>query len=572
MFFVIFLIPATISTFASYQVSQKIILDQISAAKVDSLSLVAEKLEFLVESSSTLAELCYTNELIYGILLSDDISIIDLDDAKMQIGNTYTKYYQAFSQINVPLYIAVYSTNGFEYCTLPNPELYDYSKISRTSWFSRNQYFGNDSFYIANYNDYNRHNEDNYVLSTIRLIRKPSTGICCGAIMINVPHKALLATYSNLLQGENSIYLLDDMMRIVSHPDESLLNTLPLDTSQYKFLGGRNDYQIINRDGQDYLMTKYWMKEYNWYLVEERPLDNLISSLNAMQLRLTLLYLVNCSLCAVIALLFAKSISKPLRDFCGSMDEVMNNGLDMVSKIRGYVEIVQINTKFNQLMQRIRDLLHQVQTKEKAIHRAELDQLRMQINPHFLYNTLFSIRCMVDMEKNAEAAEMIAILSGLLKTILQTKQDLISLEKGLEHIKQYVRLQRLRYGAEIDLTIEVSAHFLHCQIPLMSMQPLVENSILHGIEEGKCLNITIIAYPVEDDIKICIHDSGRGIDSEHLELIRARISQGEANPDNIGIANISNRVKLLFGPTYGLSIQSQKDKGTTVELLLPQIF
>lgn len=366
LFLLMAVIPCVLSAGFSYLSYRRTILTQISEARQNSLRLVSKNVETMVESALTISDLCYYDDILTQVILQDDLTMLDLNHAKAQIITTYTKYHQAFEQIGVSFYIAIYATNGFEYCTLPNPELYDYQKVTRMSWFSSNEYFKNDKFIISNYNDYNKNREDNYVISTIRLIRDRDK-TCRSVIMINIPCAAVQAAFEDVVSPDNTIYLVDNLMRVISSSDPQLIGTSPLSTATHRFIGSGDDFSVITHaDGTEYLASKYWISAYDWYLVEEIPLESVLQPLVTTHRSLLLFSLALLCAFSLLAISFANSISAPLLDFCDTLDVTAAKSLDVYSHSHGYREIDEISEKFNRLLARVKELLQDIQQKERG--------------------------------------------------------------------------------------------------------------------------------------------------------------------------------------------------------------
>lgn len=210
---------------------------------------------------------------------------------------------------------------------------------------------------------------------------------------------------------------------------------------------------------------------------------------------------------------------------------------------------------------------------KKEKRKSEINFLRAQINPHFLYNTLFSIQCMAELNKNEQAVKMIKAFIALLRKTLSTDRDLIPLVEELENTKSYIELERIRYPNIMDYEIEVSTELEACHVPALILQPIVENAIFHGLEAKASGGLIVVeVFKYEDDLLINISDDGKGMDSRRLKEVRARIDLDEDEAKkSIGLVNVSGRIKINFGKEYGLTIDSKEDVGTCVSIRLPII-
>lgn len=567
------LVPALLCSILYHSSYKQTIVQQISQARQNSLRLIANNVGAVVESASSISDLCYYDEVLVQTLLRDELNASEILQARSHIIDTYTRYYHAFSNVGVPFYIAVYATNGLEYCTLSNPEQYNYEKITKTSWFSFHENQNNDKFIIPIYNDYSKNGEDNYVIALVRLIRD-SEGYCRGSIMVCVPCDSIRASFSDIISEENRIYLLDSLMCVISSSDKHATGSLPLETETHRFISSSLDYSIVSHgDGVKYLVSKYWLQDYNWYLLEEVPLNSLLVSLNATSRNMLIITFLLTAVFSLVVIFFSNSVSKPLGDFCRALDSTNETTLNQNFTVRGYREINDLNEKFNALLLRVQLLIADVQQKEHDIHQAELKQLKLQINPHFIYNTLFSIKCMIEMKNNREASEMISILSSILNTTLRTEQELRPLSDCIALAVQYYKLQKIRYSRSIQICIESDECLNSCLFPAFTLQPLIENAIEHGLQsDGTPLTITLHTYLDADGLNVLICDDGRGISSERLAELRIRLASGASNDKGIGIVNVNARIRHLFGDDYGLKIDGRPNQGAVMHITVPEIY
>lgn len=223
------------------------------------------------------------------------------------------------------------------------------------------------------------------------------------------------------------------------------------------------------------------------------------------------------------------------------------------------------------MLHRIHQLVESDKEKENQKHQMQFNLLQAQINPHFMYNTLFSIKCVVDMNKNKTASEMLSALIQLLRRTLSNPDKLMSISNQMEALQQYADLQKFRYGDQFEVVIQYSKEIENCLLPSLLIQPLVENAIIHGV--GKFENygvIVVSAFEKDSNIIIEVEDNGHGMSKEQI----ASIFESNQNPNkkHIGIKNINERIKLLFGEQYGISIESKLNEGTKITIRVPRLY
>lgn len=221
--------------------------------------------------------------------------------------------------------------------------------------------------------------------------------------------------------------------------------------------------------------------------------------------------------------------------------------------------------------------LHQAKTRadlENSLRMAELKNLQAQIKPHFLFNTLNTIRGLITLGNNDQALQTIYALSGLLRYTVDQHDELVSLREELQYIKSYLMIQKLRFGERLSFNIDVHESLLNIQIPMLSLQPVVENACIHGLEpkeNGGCLNIR--GESDGQNVAIIVEDNGAGIAAGVLDQLRAKLGtvaadEREALPASTGLRNVHRRIQLYFGRHYGIQLDSASG-GTKVTLKLP---
>lgn len=199
--------------------------------------------------------------------------------------------------------------------------------------------------------------------------------------------------------------------------------------------------------------------------------------------------------------------------------------------------------------------------------------LRAQINPHFLYNTLFSIRCAVEVGKNSQAAQMLGAFIDLLRSTLSVKDNTVPLRDELLTTRKYLVVQKLRYGEKVHYEVEMQSGTELCMVPPLILQPLVENAIFHGLEAKSQGGTVVIESALQgENLLLTITDDGAGMDEETLNQARANCEQNVVkDAHSIGMSNVHNRIRLNYGDGYGLTLESSKGIGTTITLLMPAV-
>lgn len=282
--------------------------------------------------------------------------------------------------------------------------------------------------------------------------------------------------------------------------------------------------------------------------------------------------------CGVIALIvlkvYSRIVNAPVRSLIKAMKAFERQAEEF--KYSGGNEAVTelkiLSSSFEHMAKTTQSLMERVHTEEKELRKTELKALQAQINPHFLYNTLDSIQWMCEQGKTHDAAEMVRALARLFRISISRGRELITIKEELQHAESYLIIQSYRYRSQFSYKIDASPELMDCLCNKITIQPLIENAIYHGIDrmvdEGE---IKITVKPSNDggdDILITVSDNGVGMTEEQCRKILAK---ERSDSGGIGVKNVNDRLKIYFGEKYGLSVESELDVGTTVTVRIPKI-
>ncbi len=268
------------------------------------------------------------------------------------------------------------------------------------------------------------------------------------------------------------------------------------------------------------------------------------------------------------SLYFSKDITQPIGSLCENV-RLIGEGKFQVNPVEIHdYEIAELDTGIRNMAQRISVLLKNVKQEEMLHHKMELQLLQAQINPHFLYNTLDTIVWLVECGMNEEAVKMLGDLSVFFRTMLSGGEDIISLEEEVIHTRSYLDIQQVRYRDILDFEISLPAELEKVCLPKLTLQPLAENALYHGVKEkrGKS-TICIDCYLEEETVVIQVRDNGIGMSSERLQRLRTALNDRQRI--GFGISAVQERLQLFFGEAYGITVFSTYGKGTCVEVRIP---
>lgn len=266
-----------------------------------------------------------------------------------------------------------------------------------------------------------------------------------------------------------------------------------------------------------------------------------------------------------------RSITKPIRYLNTVTKEVADGNLGVRVHMAHGAEMKILADSLNVMIEKIQTLIDNVRLEQMRLREAELEILQMQISPHFLYNTLGTIVWLAEAGNKDAVVEMVQTLSEFFRSSLNGGKDVVSIESEIRHISSYLQIQQVRYQDILDYEISLPEEIKNFQIPKITLQPLVENALYHGIKYKRGKGKILVSGRVEEGrcvLSVC--DDGVGMPKERLRQVRDGLMiKLEDNNDFYGLYNVNERIRLKFGEGYGLHIDSILQEGTTVEVWLP---
>ncbi len=316
----------------------------------------------------------------------------------------------------------------------------------------------------------------------------------------------------------------------------------------------------------------------SWRLVETAPMDFVEEQRAALQLS-SVAVLIGVALAGlVLAYYVARRITRPLDRLLNNVDQISQGRFDAEIRIRGEDEIGRLGSGIQRMQSEIKNLLDLAIQREQNLKRAEIAALQAQINPHFIYNTLNTVRIMADMQNASGISHIVQALGRMLRVTLSNRDDKITVAEELRFLEDYFYILRVRYKGAITLDVQVQDEKLRkCQILKFMLQPLIENAVLHGIEPRGMGGTVTLRFDADDRrLLIRVRDDGVGIEPARLaHLLDSQDPLGGAAIDErlstgVGINNIHRRIKMVYGEAYGLTYESDPGQYTCVTISLPR--
>ena len=328
-----------------------------------------------------------------------------------------------------------------------------------------------------------------------------------------------------------------------------------------------NDVQIVTT------LVKDAIVEFIYYDIQDIQRDR--EAYNAVNRTVIAITLIALAVIFIVIIFFSYyiplSISRPIRRITDVTNKVAGGDLSVRSDVFDGVETSMLSTSLNSMIDKINELLEQVTTEQIRLRKAEFELLQSQINPHFLYNTLDAIVWLAESGEKEKVVSTVSSLSNFFRASLNQGKDIVTVKEDIGHVRSYLEIQKIRYQDILDYEIDIPEEINMYLIPKITIQPLVENALYHGIKNKRGKGTIKITGEKHDEyITISISDNGLGITDERLAVVMNNINnRSESEKTTFGLYNVNERIRLDFGEEYGIKIDSEYGQGTTVSVKLP---
>lgn len=418
-------------------------------------------------------------------------------------------------------------------------------------------------------------NGENHI-AMARALKAEGTDIVNGYLFIAVRENVFSAPFYNVDLGQGgNVLLIDGDGKILSAQRDSVKSGNYIeDTRLVREIKDKRYGSIksIELKKEKYLLNYSYMPKEDWYLISLIPLDYIYQDIINIKNKVIVISLACLFAIILISVFIYSSISMPLQKLVDSMGQVMNNNLQVKICDESKDELGVIARTFNNMVSRINKLIVNIKEEQEVKRDMEIRMLQAQINPHFLFNTLNSFKWIAMMNQDYTVSEGLGALSILLRNTIVDKKELVTIEAEIENVKNYIIIQKIRYGDSFNVEYNIEKDVLNMKIIKFILQPIVENSIIHGFDENATDQILkISASRCEGKILILIEDNGKGFKDEGQVSVDEEENYRKKKLAGIGIKNIEDRIKLTFGNEYGIQISTKLGEGTKVEILIAEI-
>lgn len=394
-----------------------------------------------------------------------------------------------------------------------------------------------------------------------------------GTLVIRIRIDRIIADSTSNTSDEDQLIVVDATSEQAVYPEAPIL--LPEELAEET---KRTDpYRIAKYEKGTYFIAKTKSSYMDWMYINATPFNEMFKQITFVKRLVVIIFALILLIGLLLGYRLARSIVRPISKLTQKMKQIEKGDLDnLEEQALGVVsqtaqdEVSQLNRTFKMMIRRIRELIDENYAKQLIIRETELKALQAQINPHFLYNTLESINWLAKMNKQAKISEMVEALGYLFRSSIGLKDPLITLEKEMTIVLNYVIIQKTRFDERLDFHMDIPAHLHDALLPKLTLQPLIENAICYALEPNiEPCTISITVSEEEHGLDIKVSDNGPGMSAEFIKDLQ--MGRVKTRGEGIGFANIAERIQLVFGHEWGTVIESEPGKGTTIHVRIPYL-
>ncbi len=420
--------------------------------------------------------------------------------------------------------------------------------------------------------EYSSGNKD-YVFTVVREIRDAVSIVPIGMIVFDTSVSVIAKTVEEMdaiTKGHSMIW--DQQNQIVFDSERAFMMGRAEDLPYFSRIKGDQGSFPLELDNAEYICTYTTSAKTGWKMVALIPVKEVTAKATLTRNVTILVTLAISGFALAVSIVISHFLTGPLSKMSRLMKQVQGGNMDVRLKVKYADEVGLLGKHFNQMLERINELIGEVADSRLRKKEAEMRMLQSQINPHFIYNTLETIRMMAELNDDDRVSAMTYNLGQMLRYSLTKGVESGTVASELGHLEHYLYLQNMRFNDKFALTLKVPEPLLGRPMLKLVLQPVVENSIYHGLEKREGPGeITISAYDLGDDTYFILTDNGIGMSRETVERLNGHFETLVYDTNSrggIGLQNVNERIKLHYGPAYGLQVESRLGQGTTVIMKL----
>jgi two-component system sensor histidine kinase YesM len=451
----------------------------------------------------------------------------------------------------------VYNLNGGQDLLVGTDLPYDYSyRANEEEWFRFFQASNSKMMMLDTHVD-RQTKSKKLAIAHARKILDVDSGTLLGIMVVSIDLSVIDLVNGRLQESLRSRFtIVDESDNIIYNADLGLI--------------GKKFSETVRPDESDHIVVASPFDRQRWTTYLYMPMSELSAEGDILRQNMYLLAVLMLLFLMIISIYLSSVITRPIKKLMNNIRLVEIGQFEQVEVIRSRDEIGHLSIRFNRMSHELKRLVEQIQQDETEKAAAEMRALQSQINPHFLYNTLGSVKWIASMQGANKIVEMTEALIAMLRYVSRVEGAMVSVREELDNLRNYMKIQKVRYYNRIRMIVEADDTLLESRMPKLILQPIVENAIFHGLAEIEEDGVVTIRVRREsNDIVIDVHDNGIGMDEETVRSIQETLASGPGGSSSIGLHNVQRRIQLNYGHPYGIEFNSEPGAGTTFRIVLP---
>ncbi|EMS70661.1 sensor histidine kinase [Ruminiclostridium cellobioparum] len=580
-FLLLVLLPTGIITITAYNISSRIITQRINTSLENDMNTVEANIIKEFQTIDDLSSYIYLNPNLTYILSDTPDSIkaqifpkssADII-SELSILNKVLENYD-FSNLNTTnITPKIYMRDKPEYNSYSfSDKVFDLGRIDTQQWYLSLPY--RFKYSVVGLNKIKEDSGHKYtILLAKKLYALKDINISyAGLLTIDIGLDDFNAILENIKPTPDSVtYVIDNNRNINICSDSSALgkniNDIIPAFSSVDLLNEKYGSFNSSINNEAYFIAHKKIESIGWSIINISPRNKLYGILDTFKAVMYMGFFIFFIIGILMSLFLSENIAYPIRRLAKSMNNVQNGNFDNTLDYKRNDEFSYLVDTYNLMIRKIKELIDKLYVSELNKKEAELKSLQAQINPHFLYNTLDSVNWLAIRNNVPDISKMVTSLSDFFRYSLSKGRNIISIADELNQVNSYLSIQQIRFKDKLDFSFDISHEVRNYLTIKLILQPIVENSIIHGIEKtGLKGNIIIKADKKEDLIVISVIDNGAGADIEELNAL---LEETTRPSKSYGIKNVNDRIKHTFGPDYGIQFIKNEGPGLTVTITFP---
>lgn len=556
-YFIISVISISISTVIYQEINKRIMTQKIGDMAVQTLQTIDSNLNLLIYTVNNESKILLSNQNFQKILKNgnenfnyNSQTIVNRNLTELIQSNMFISSIYIFDNYGNRYFVDKKAHKSFSLQDIEKSYWYDELKKAQGGYILKNN--GGKLFDQPNQK----------LVSIIRVINDLESQMPIGTMVINIPEEAIEKSFKNITEkGDIGILLKDHNNNDIIHSKD--FSKYHIKESDEYVMKENHYYHIEKVKGNNYIIS-YLKNDFNFTIISIVPFSEISKQSNIYMLVIFGMLILSSIMSFFGLILVSSSITRPINKLIKSMIAVEKGEFRKVNIDTGNDEIGKLKNVYNTMIYKIENLIEQIKKEQKVKRKAELNVLQSQIKPHFLYNSFDAISCLALEGRNDEVYKIIKALGNFYRTSLSNGKEVVTVEEELQTVKSYITIQQIRYDNIFTINMDLDDKVNEYKILKLVIQPLVENSIYHGIKAGRRNGTIFISTSLKNGyVEIVVKDDGVGISKEKLQSIKQQSTKG------IGLRGTMERLNIFYNGKSKFQVESEIKMGTKITIHIP---